>query len=79
MAEISDWGACCMRRSSLSRDRWKWSLGRFHMAELQTQDYLLLREQSSRVWAEGWGGGGGTLCGPTHFTFLGTYDVPGLE
>lgn len=55
MAEISDWGACCMRRSSLSRDRWKWSLGRFHMAELQTQDYLFLREQSSRVWAEGWG------------------------
>lgn len=60
---------------SLSRDRWKWSLGQFHMAELQTQDYLLLREQASKVWARG-GGRGHDLA---HFTSLGTYYVPGLS
>lgn len=43
---------------SLSRDRWKWSLGQFHMAELQTQDNLLLREQASKVWARGMRGRG---------------------
>lgn len=35
------------------RDRWKWSLGQFHVTELQTQDYLLPREQASRSCASG--------------------------
>lgn len=39
--------------SSLGRDRWKWSLGQFHISELQTQDYLLPREWASRSWARG--------------------------
>lgn len=39
--------------SSLSRDRWKWSLGQFHITELQTQDYLLPREQANKAWASG--------------------------
>lgn len=39
--------------SGLGRDRWKWSLGRFHITELQTQDYLHPREQASRSWASG--------------------------
>lgn len=59
---------------SLSRDRWKWSLGQFHITELQTRDYLLPREQASKAWASG-------EHGPNmHVSYLlGTYCVPGPE
>jgi hypothetical protein len=41
------------------------------MAELQTQDYLLLREQSSKVWAGGLGRTmGRTMHGLIQFTSL---------
>lgn len=54
------------------RDRWKWSLGQFHISGLQTQDYLLPRGQASRAWASGEGG----LAGHVSYA-MGAYCVPG--
>lgn len=58
--------------SSLGRDRWKWSLGQFHITELQTQG-LSPSQGADQQGLGQWG------AQPDRACLMGAYCVPGPE